>query len=77
MPLNKDPQKGGTNADGSKSTRYCSYCYQSGKFTQPDWNALQMQEFVTGKMKEMGFPGFLAKLFSKGVPRLERWKNKS
>ncbi len=77
MPLNKDPQKGGTNADGSKSTMYCSYCYQAGKFTRPDWTAKQMQEFVTGKMKEMGFPGFLAKLFSKRVPHLQRWKNQA
>jgi len=32
MPLNKDPQSGGTNADGSKNEKYCSYCYQNGAF---------------------------------------------
>jgi hypothetical protein len=73
MPLKKDPERGGTNADGSKSNIYCSYCYAGGKFVHPDWTASRMQEFVTGKMKEMGFPGFLARLFSKGIPRLERW----
>lgn len=73
MPLNKDPQHGGTNADGSKSTMYCSYCYQNGQFTQPDMTAAQMQEFVKGKMKEMGFPGFLAGMFSKGIHKLKRW----
>ena len=46
MPLKKDPQTGGTNADGSKSTMYCSYCYDRGAFKQPDWTADQMQQFV-------------------------------
>lgn len=74
MPLKKDPQGGGTNADGTKSTMYCSYCYEDGKFQQPDWTAEQMQEFSKEKLKEMGFPGFLAKLFTKNIPQLERWK---
>ena len=25
MPMKRDPQRGGTNADGSKSTMYCSH----------------------------------------------------
>jgi hypothetical protein len=32
-----------------------------------------MQEFSKGKLKEMGFPGFLAGLFTKGIPKLKRW----
>ena len=32
MPLNKDPKKGGTNADNSISDKYCSFCYKDGKF---------------------------------------------
>lgn len=74
MPMKKDPNGGGTNADGSKNTMYCSFCYEHGAFRQPDWTATQMQEFVKSKLKEMGFPGFLAGMFSKGVPKLERWK---
>lgn len=74
MPLDKDPNGGGSNADGSRSTKYCSYCYENGAFKQPDWTAEQMQQFVKEKMKEMGMPGFMASLFSKGVPKLERWK---
>jgi hypothetical protein len=34
MPLDMDPEKGGTNSDGSKSDKYCSYCYSNGIFTQ-------------------------------------------
>jgi hypothetical protein len=74
-PLNKDPKGGGTNADGTKSKMYCSYCYENGKFLQPDITASEMQAFVKGKLKEMGgFMGLFAGFFSSGIPRLERWK---
>ncbi len=73
MPLKKSPNGGGTNADGSTSKVYCSHCYEGGKFIQPDWTAVEMQKFVKAKMKEMGFPGFLAGFFTKGIPRLKRW----
>ena len=75
MPMKKDLNGGGLNADGSRNEKYCSYCYQQGAFTQPDFTALEMQAFCKEKMKEMGFPGFLAGFFAKGIPRLERWKS--
>lgn len=74
MPLKKDPKGGGTNADGSKSGMYCSHCYENGKYTMPDMTAPNMQERVKEKLKEMGFPGFLAGFFTRGIPKLERWK---
>jgi Putative zinc ribbon domain len=37
MPLKKSPGGGGTNADGTISAMYCSYCYENGQFKQPDW----------------------------------------
>jgi Putative zinc ribbon domain len=75
MPLKRDDQGGGTNADGTRSTMYCSHCYQRGRFTLPDLTAEQMQARVKGKLKEFGFPGFLAGLFTRNIPRLERWKS--
>jgi hypothetical protein len=75
MPMKKDPQHGGMNADGSKSTEYCSYCYKDGAFSSPEIdNPKKMQEFCIGKMKEMGMPGFVAWLFTRGIPKLKRWK---
>ena len=74
MPLKKDPKGGATNADGSENTMYCSYCYDDGKFLQPDITVTEMQEFVKVKLKEMKFPGFIAGFFTKGIPKLERWK---
>jgi hypothetical protein len=74
MPLSRDEHGGGTNADGSRSRMYCSHCYEAGRFTLPDITAQQMQERVKGKMKEMGFPGLLAGLFTRKIPKLERWR---
>jgi len=75
MPMDKDPQHGGTHADGSKSTEYCSYCYQAGAFTSPEIDtAPKMQAFCIKKMKELGMSGFVAWFCTRGIPKLKRWK---
>jgi hypothetical protein len=74
MPLSKDPLGGGTNADGSRSTEYCSHCYREGAFTQPNITAAEMTTLVEGKLRSMRFPGFLARRFAKEVPTLRRWR---
>lgn len=75
MPLSKDPEKGGTEKDGSKSKMYCSYCYKNGEFTSPDIDTPEkMQKFCINKMKEQGIPKFLGWLFTRGIPKLERWQ---
>ena len=73
MPLLKDPQGGGTEANGSKSSMYCSHCYQQGKFTLPNMTVDQMIGLVNGKMKEMHIPGFLAYFMTLNIPKLKRW----
>jgi hypothetical protein len=74
MPMNKDEKGGGTNADGSKTLLYCSYCFQNGEFTRPDMSLQEMKTLVKGKMKEMGFPGFVASIFTFKMGKLQRWK---
>ena len=70
-----DKAKGrGTEADGSESQKYCSYCYQQGAFVQPDWTAADMQAYASKKLQQYGLPGMLADLLTKGIPKLERWK---
>jgi hypothetical protein len=34
-----------------------------------------MQSFCIQKMKEQGMPKFIAWIFTRGIPKLERWKN--
>lgn len=75
MPMKKDSLGGGTNSDGSKSLKYCSHCYTNGSFNNPDIDSAEkMQQLVMGKMKEMGFPRFMGRFFTKNIPSLERWK---
>ncbi len=77
MPLKKDPNGGGTNIDGSLSEMFCSKCYLEGKFTKPEMTVDEMQILVKGKLQSMGFPGFVAGWFTKGIPKLARWQSKS
>jgi hypothetical protein len=74
MPMKRDEKGGGTNADGSKNPMYCSHCYLDGKFVLPDMTASAMQERVSKKLGEFGFPKFLHPLFLKKIPTLERWR---
>ena len=75
MPMSRDPQKGGTEKDGSKSEMYCSYCYENGEFTSPEIDTPQkMQTVCIEKMKEQGMPKIIAWIFTRSVPKLERWK---
>jgi hypothetical protein len=73
MPLERDPQGGGSNSDGSKSEMYCSFCYQGGEFTR-DCTAEEMREFCKEKIMERGVSEPDAEVMVKKIPELERWK---
>lgn len=75
IPLKKSPNGGGTNFDLTLSSKYCSYCYEKGEFKQREMSLEEMQIFVKGKMKELGFPSFIGRFYAKGIPKLERWKS--
>ena len=75
MPFQQDQHKGGTEADGKKSAMYCSYCYQDGRFTDDFKTAAEMREFCMKKLVEMKFPRIIAWLFTRSIPKLERWKS--
>ncbi len=74
MPMSKDSQGGGTNADGSKNLEYCSYCYQDGKFLYEGNDVKEFQEFCRKEMIKAGHNKFVAWLFTRGMARLSRWK---
>ncbi len=76
MPLKRDEKGGGTNADGSKSEMYCSYCYEKGAFIFKGGNVNEFQEFCKNKMMEGGHSRFTSWLFTRGMKRLDRWKGK-
>ncbi len=77
MPLKKDPEGGGTNADGSKSAEYCSYCFKNGKFEGTEhFTVKDMQTYCYGKMRGHGFSRPIAWLFTRNMKRLKRWMEK-
>ncbi len=78
MPLHKDPQGGGTEKDGSKSTKYCSYCYSIGEFNGGNVSLKEFSEASRNGMIESGYNKFFAWLFSRPfmLGHLERWKIK-
>lgn len=74
MPLKRDEQGGGTEADGSRSRKYCSHCYKQGRYVLPDLTVEQMQERVRQKLREFHVPRFLTGFFTRAIPDLERWR---
>jgi len=43
IPMNKDPEGGGSNSDGSKNIEYYSFCYYKGVFMHPKMSAKEME----------------------------------
>ena len=74
MPLEKDPNLGGTNKDGSKSDKYCSLCYIKGVFKDKFTSSKEMVQFVKTELKKQGFPFIKRWFYTMHIPRLERWK---
>ncbi len=73
MPLSRDEKGGGTEGDGSRSTEYCSHCYQRGSFTQPHLTADQMVENVKNRLQQMKLPPNVVASLAKEIPTLRRW----
>ncbi len=73
IPLHKDPQAGGTEKDGSKNSKYCSYCYNDGRFTF-EGNVKEFQQHCKKMMREGGHSRFMAWLYTLPIPYLPRWK---
>ena len=75
MPLNKDPEGGGLEQDGQRSSLYCSICYHDGAFRHPDATVTEFQEQCVEALMRSGMPRIMAWVFTRGIPRLDRWKN--
>lgn len=74
MPLDRDPQGGGTEKNGTLSKTYCSLCYRDGKFTGQDCTLQQMQGIVDEALKERGSGWLMRKIAVLQIPRLGRWR---
>ena len=77
MPLDKDPNKGGTNSNGSKSDKYCSFCFQNGKFTDEGITLKEkMEKNIQIAVSRLNIPESKAREMAENLlPNLERWKS--
>ncbi len=77
MPLDKDPQKGGTNEDQSKSDTYCSFCYKDGKFLDGEISLHdKIEKNVQIAVIKMGIPEEKAREMAVSIiPKLKRWNS--
>ena len=80
MPLTSN-EVCGTNADGSLSADYCTYCYQNGKFTQDctmdemiEHCAQFVEEFNKDSEQKVTKEEAIA-MMKQEFPKLKRWQN--
>lgn len=74
MPMEMDAAGGGTNADGTLNVRYCSNCYQNGRFTDGFTELGQMTSFVRKELEKQGYGWFKRWLYTSHLRQLDRWK---
>lgn len=77
MPLDKDPNKGGTNADKSRSDSYCSFCFKDGKFIDEGISLKEkIEKNIQIAVSRMNISESRARKMAEDVlPNLKRWKS--
>jgi len=75
MPID-GTELAGTERDGSKSNEYCKYCYQQGKFTDPDMTWDEMRKNVIEQMEKEKVPEDMIETAVGRLQHLKRWSNK-
>ncbi|WP_214021192.1 zinc ribbon domain-containing protein [Methanoculleus sp.] len=75
MPLARD-EDAGTEADGSRSTAYCTYCYRDGRFTEPDLTREQaVEKYAPMMASNLGMPVEKAtEMVRQYLSTLPRWR---
>ncbi|MEY4362158.1 MAG: hypothetical protein RL391_1464 [Actinomycetota bacterium] len=64
----------GSEADGSKSEKWCSLCYVNGKFVEPNCTLDQMTAIVDTALKREHAWFFMRRMALRQIPTLERWR---
>ncbi len=76
MPMER-PEDFGTHADGEKNRDYCHFCFDKGKFTDPNISMERMIEKVASMASKMNMSESKAKAMAKRtIPKLRRWQSK-
>jgi radical SAM superfamily enzyme len=75
MPMDK-AELLGTNKDGTRSNEYCTYCFQNGKFREPEMTLQQMIDKCVSIMVQRNImaEAHARELMAGTIPNLKRWK---
>ena len=74
MPLDKDPNGGGTERSiKKKSKKYCSMCYQGGRFTFHG-NVDQFKAMMKKRILKQGTGKIRTWIYLLQISQLERWR---
>lgn len=75
MPLTKS-EDFGTSAEGFRGNDYCRFCFDRGRFTQPDATLSGMIDKCVSIMSQQRImPEAQARaLMSEMIPKLKRWR---
>jgi len=76
MPLVEAAGNLGTNKDGSKTFEYCSFCFRTGEFTNPNQTLSEMiQSSIENMTADLNMPVERAsELANSFIPTLKRWQ---
>ncbi len=77
MPLSAEFGNLGTNADGSNTQEFCSFCFADGNFTNPHQTMEEMiQSSIENMTADLQMPLEQAtNLANSFIPTLKRWQN--
>ena len=74
MPMTSEEMMG-TNEDGSKSDKYCTFCFKEGKFTfEGSYEEFLEKQVKIAQMKLNMSEEEAREKASSMLPTLERWK---
>lgn len=74
MPLEKDRQGGGTEADGSRSRKYCSFCYRQGRFVDPNLTLAQMRARVRAISRKVALKSGRSAPMALAIALVNAWR---
>ena len=63
-----------SEADGTKSEKWCTLCYQNGEFLDPDCTLDEMKAIVDQALSEQNSGIMMRKMAMMQIPTLERWR---
>lgn len=74
MPLGKNWEDAGTERDGTKSQKYCKYCYVNGELMYKGTDLKDFQKVVYKAMTDRGMWKPKAMFFTWAIKFAPRWK---